>query len=209
MNSPERSNGTPPTDRRRPLAIALVAVVGVVIIGLVVWGFVAHVTGSNQASPPTPSALPSTPFVASTPTALPTATAGPTTSGPVAFTSSVAVKKGVVVRVAKIESVSGKASIPGEVAGPSIRFTVTVSNGTDAPIGLDTVAVNSYYGSSKTPAISLSSPGGKPFAGTLSSGSSATGVYVFNIPKSSRTHVELTVDFSVNTVLAVYSGPVP
>jgi hypothetical protein len=137
-----------------------------------------------------------------------TGTAPPSAAKAVPFNADVKVPSGVVISVSKIESVEGKASLPGEVAGPSVRFTVDVKNNTSSSIALNNIAVNAYFGADQAPAIQLSEPGAKGFPKSVAAGSSGTGIFVFNIPKADRGKVTLTVDYDVNTPTIVFSGAV-
>jgi hypothetical protein len=105
--------------------------------------------------------------------------------------------QGVSVEVTKIEQVEGKANGPGEVAGPAVRLTVQVANGSPKQLSMELALVNVYYGKARTPAASLSGPGADPLAGSIDPGESASGRYVFGVPKSKQD--ELTVEFSYTT----------
>ena len=105
--------------------------------------------------------------------------------------------EGVSVKVVKIEHVQGKANGPGEVAGPAVRLTVQVANGSPKQLSMELALVNVYYGEARTPAASLSGPGADPLAGSIDPGKSASGRYVFGVPRSKQD--QLTVEFSYTT----------
>lgn len=119
------------------------------------------------------------------------------------------VAAGVMVTIGPIESVAGEASSPGEVAGPSVRFSVFVSNSTAAAIKLDGVVVSVDYGTTREPALELASPGGVPFPSVVSAGATARGTFVFRIPESGRSLVRITVDYAVGTNPTVFEGSAP
>ena len=114
--------------------------------------------------------------------------------------------KGVTVQVMKIEPVKGKAHGPGEIAGQAVRLTVQVDNGSDKRLSMELALVNAYYGKARTPAAALSGPGAHPLAGSIEPGGSASGRYVFGVPK--RKQDKLTVEFSYKTdaPTVIFSG---
>lgn len=191
------------TGRRGWIAIAIA--VGVLLLGGVVWSLVA--AGADPSITPSPaasgsedgSAAPAPTSAASpTPTPVPTpgtpaatpppppATAGPPASdapiapeAPAVAPTDPAEQAGVVVELVRVERVQGVAAAPGEISGPAVRLTVRITNGSSKPIDAGLVAVNVYYGAARDPAPSIMQPGGEPFAGSIASGESATGVYLF------------------------------
>jgi hypothetical protein len=200
---------TPQGARTPSRRIILIAAGIVLVLAIIVGILVASLNGRPQATAGATNTFdPSAPFTPSTPTALPTATSTATASAPVAFTAPAPVTQGIVVTVTKIESVTGVATQSGEVAGPSVRFTVVISNSTSSAASLATTVVNAYYGASQKPAIELGKPGGAAFPASVAAGGTAQGVFVFNIPKAQRSNVELTVDYSVTTPTIAFKGAV-
>ncbi|GEK78815.1 hypothetical protein [Agrococcus baldri] len=187
--------------QRRWVIVAIVAAV-VIFVG-VIWAAVATGAGAPRAGSsvsPTPAATapaasdpaptssqapaPSAAPAATPPPAVPTA-APPASDAPIAPEAApvepeeVAEQEGVEVELARIERVQGEAIAPGEIAGPAIRLTVDVRNGTDEPIDAGLIVVNAYFGDARTPGNSLMQPGGSPFGGSIAPGESARGVYLF------------------------------
>jgi hypothetical protein len=165
----------------------------------------AGATGSPSAAETSTVPSPSVPkpTASGTPTVVPTkATASKTAP----LDSEASLGNGVSVRVAKIESVKGVAQGPGEIAGPAVRVTVEVTNGTDKEVPMDLALVNVYYGKDKTPASTLSGPGLSPLAKPIPAGKSASGSYVFSVPQDERD--PLTVEFSYTTdaPTVIFSG---
>ncbi|HEY1118852.1 MAG TPA: hypothetical protein VGE43_14160 [Acidimicrobiales bacterium] len=107
---------------------------------------------------------------------------------------------GLDLQVTGVEPVHGVARGPGEIAGPAVRLTVRLTNRGRREISLESVVLAVSYGRDRTPAMSLSGPGGRPFAGALAPGHSQCGRYVFALPLSARDHVQ---------VVASYTGSVP
>lgn len=93
----------------------------------------------------------------------------------------------------------------GEVSGPAVRVTVTITNGSSAAISLDAVTVNAYSGADATPAAPLSSDGSSaPFTGSLAPGATASGVYAFSIADGTSDSVVVTVSRGAGSPLVVF-----
>lgn len=214
--------------RRRRGAVAL--------LGLLVLGIAAAVTaGLLTAGQPTPVSTASTPSpppvaapTSAAPTAAPTGTSAPTgkpkrtvtpkpaitaaTPQPTktaALSSPAPIVRSLTAAVTRMEAVQGKATGPGEIAGPSVRFTITIRNTTGKRVDLSSTVVNAYAGADSAPAIPLQGPGGKAFPSSVADGASATGVFVFNIAKADRARVEVTVDTSVRNPVVAFKGSAP
>jgi|GEM_PF-1955392 len=155
-----------------------------------------------STSPPSDSASPES----SEAPAPPAATREP---GPVDIDEPAVIVPGLTASIDSIEAVQGEASGPGEVAGPSIRFVVTVVNGTTSTVNLANTVVTVYYGADEVPASELRKPGGSPLPAEVAAGSSATGTYIFSIPTDQRDQVRIMVDYSVDVSPLVFEGPVP
>ncbi|MDC7120070.1 hypothetical protein OMK64_00795 [Cellulomonas fimi] len=220
---------------RRPVprwAVVAVAVLVVLVLGGVVWAAVAQ-SGSADAGP-TSSASPSSsrsagddPSASETPVETPTAPAPgepgggatddpdpaapytPVTEPAVALDQPATFATGVTAELTKVESVAGEAQGPGEVAGPAVRVTVRLTNGTAAAVPLTSAVVNAYAGQDLAPAEPLSAPGGQPFAGSVQPGATATGVYVFNVPADQRDRLQVTVSYDPTVTTVLFEGPGP
>ena len=118
------------------------------------------------------------------------------------------VKAGLTARISDIEAVDGEATSPGEIAGPAVRFTLTLANASDAEVPLETTVVNVYYGKARTPASPLSE-GAAPLPARVAAGDEVTGTYVYVIPRKSRERVLITVDHSVDVSLVAFEGSMP
>jgi hypothetical protein len=216
-----------PIERRRRWGVAALitalaaAIVVVVVIGVVSAAAPLHRTnGAGPTASTTASASgsatakPSTSPVASTPArtgptvvALPAATPQPTRTATISHPT--AIVKALTAKVTRMEAVTGTAEGPGEIGGPSVRFTITITNTTGATVDLSNTVVNAYFGAHATPAVELRMPGGRAFPAAVRSGESATGVFVFNIPRADRSHVEVTVDTSVRNPVIAFTGAAP
>jgi hypothetical protein len=197
-------------------------------------GGAAAPTESATPASPEPTAGPSAPAVASDspPAPEPTAPAPePTAPGtapiaaassdvqlatvdqpvasPVPLNDTAPIRDGVTAEVTGLESVQGVAKKAGEVAGPSLRFTVTIHNGTDHPLSTADVVVNVNAGPEDLPAITLSGPDVTTFPPTIAPGESGSSTYVFLVPVSQRDRVRILVNFQVDSPIAAFEGAAP
>lgn len=163
------------------------------------------------APTPSRSSIGPLPSPSQTPERAPTPKKGPEMPAelkPVEPDQVVEGEDGMRVALTKIESVTGEAVQPGEIAGPAVRVTVSVTNGTDAEFNTSALVVNAYVGKDRTPAGSVVAPGGVPFIGRLAPGESTYGVYLFSIAESERSDVTITVDYSTKSAMVVFRGRV-
>lgn len=113
------------------------------------------------------------------------------------------------VRVTGMEAVDGEARGIGEIAGPAVRFTVSVTNNTGAAIDLGSAVVMVESGDERLPATELSGPGAEPFPPAVEPGETVSGAFVFLIPVESRDQVFIYLNYSVDVPMAAFSGAVP
>jgi hypothetical protein len=167
--------------------------------------------GSPGANPPTapPATTPASDAPTPVPSASPTPVTQPPAGDPVPIDAPAEVVKGLTASISGIEAVDGVAKGPGEVSGPSIRFTVTIANATGAPVDLTGTVVTVDYGADRTPAGQLYEPGAVPLATSVAAGGTASGVFVFAIPPESRGLVHITVDYAVDVAPLVFAGATP
>jgi hypothetical protein len=143
------------------------------------------------------------------PSESPTPVTQPPAGDPVPIDTPAEVVTGLTASISGIEAVDGVAKGPGEVSGPSIRFTVTIANATGAPVDLTGTVVTVDYGADRTPAGQLYEPGAVPLATSVAAGGTASGVFVFAIPPESRGLVHITVDYAVDVAPLVFAGATP
>jgi hypothetical protein len=169
--------------------------------------------GSTESTPPASAPVTSTPAPSPAPTPTPT---GPTSDvdelppslPAVALDEEADVGNGISAAIVSVEAIDGTATGPGNVAGPAVRVTVRLANGTAAPLSLDGVAVDLAHGSDLTPASPLDDPSARPFTGTVAAGDSADGVYVFSVDEQSRESVTVSVGYQAGAPFMVFTGPV-
>ncbi|MBX0299474.1 hypothetical protein K2F54_05735 [Cryobacterium sp. 1639] len=128
---------------------------------------------------------------------------------PVPLTEQVAPVPGVVVSISGLEAVEGEAQGPGEVAGPALRFTLSMRNDGDAPVSLTSTVVTVYSGPEQTPAVDLRGPGGVPLPEEVAPGATVTGVFIFTVPPEERDQVKIGVDYTVGVPIVVFEGSAP
>lgn len=124
---------------------------------------------------------------------------------PVGANVETAVVEGVNVSISAIESVQGEAQGVGEIAGPAVRFTVSLENATSAPVSTESLVVTVDYGTAQTPAIELSGPGAKPFQSTVAAHATATAIRVFAVPTNERGAVRISVNYQAKSTIAVFA----
>ena len=219
MNVPD--NGRPVPSRRREGLVGAAA--AVVVIALVVLGLVISDPGDGDR-PPGAAAAPSAPGSPSS-TAVPDddpavpeppapeapapvgdASVLPAALPAVAFDQEASGEDGVTAQVVSLEAIEGTAEGVGNIAGPALRATVRLTGATSEPVDLDLVSVTLTHGPDATPASPLDDPSRAPFAGTLESGGTAEGVYVFTVPEDGRDAVTLTVGYRAEAPFLVFSG---
>jgi hypothetical protein len=111
---------------------------------------------------------------------------------------------GLTARIASVEPVNAKARLPGEVAGPALAITLTVTNSGTTSAPLDSVVVT-LADSGNAPGNEMSAKPAKPFPAKVAPGNKATAVYVFTVPKNKRNPITVTATLGDAPVL-VFTG---
>lgn len=154
--------------------------------------------GTVAALPPTPTPTGPTEDVDEPPPFLPE----------VPIDAPAAVGNGIIATIASVEPIDGTAVGPGNIAGPALRLTVRIENGTGEAVSLDGVAVNLFYGAERIPASPLDDPSRARFTGMVAPGASGEGVYVFSLPTDVRDRVTVEVGYQAGAPLLQFTGSV-
>ncbi len=131
------------------------------------------------------------------------------TAAPVELTAKKAVKGGVSATITEMTAVQGVATGIGEVAGPAVRFKISVVNGTAAPLSLDRALVDVSYGKDDAPASQLSGPDPVAFPASVAPGATGVGVFIFTVPLDARETVKIHFNLEAETPIATFAGRAP
>jgi hypothetical protein len=218
---PPVGDDTPPL-RSRALTIIVVALVAALVVSGLLWllGGRDSTSGEGGAIAPQPTTAPSA--SATSPGATPTGPGKTRGTGTATSPATGATKPAgtprktqripfqetgqpaadVDLRIAQVETITAKGHIPGEVSGPALRITVEVENRSQKSVPLNTAVANFYYGKDRTPASPMIMSGSRAFPAKVAAGSSASGVYVFTVPKAERGRIllEVNLDNALRTV---------
>ena len=177
--------------------------------------------GTETAAPPSGTVSPAPTAKATTPAKDPApvdrkgkteqelATIAQPVAPAVPLTAKKTVKSGITATITELQALDGEARGIGEIAGPAIRFKVTVTNGTTAAVKLGTALVTVTYGTEETPASSLSGPGATEFPLTVAAGASASSTLVFGVPRDQRADVRIYFSLDALTPIAAFEGQAP
>lgn len=166
-------------------------------------------TGSGSASPRSPNSPATTPVPQPSDGGIKTRVAPKkvVTRPAVPVNRPAEVERDLTVRIERTEAIEAKAILPGEVAGPAVVIDLVADNKTSAPVDLSTVVVE-CTDASGAPCNRISSDPAAPFAGSVAAGATATGRYVFVIPKDQRGSVSLVVTLTGDRPVVVFRGKV-
>ena len=131
------------------------------------------------------------------------------TAAPVEIKAKKAVKGGVSATITDMTAVQGVATGIGEVAGPAVRFKVTIVNDTAKAISLDAAVVDVSFGKDQEPAGQLSGPDAVTFPASVAPGTSGVGIFVFSVPPEARDKVKIYFNLEAETPIATFEGKLP
>lgn len=192
---------TAPQRRTRSNWVAL-GVVGTAVVAATI--VTTGAFGSAAAPTPTHSAV----APAAQPSSVAKPNPQPTKTAAIKGKVAVPIKPELAAAVTAMTAVQGQAQGPGEIGGPAVRFTISITNDTGRPFNLANTVVNAYYGADSTPADQLVSDG-TAFPKLLKDGESASAQFVFTIPEDQRGTVLVTVDTSVQNPVVAFRGSAP
>ena len=209
----EPPSGSSQFTKKTLVAVGVAAFVVLLAIVLFATTSVRDTVSPGASSSPSTSESPSSsPSSSEEPPASPSNSPGASQSAPpppTDISEPGTVTSGVTATVTDIESVAGEATGPGEIAGPAVRFAVTVINGTNEAVDLRSTVITVYYGSEDTPALELGEPGGVPLPTEVAANSAVSGTFVFSVPTEERSRVRIMVDYMVAVTPLVFEGSVP
>jgi hypothetical protein len=190
------------------------------ILGLLLWVLgpgddggrppAAQPGAGESAATSTPQSAPSSgPSGTPSPGSLDEVPVEEATSRPaVPLTATAALGGGLSLRIARVEDVEGVARGVGEIAGPAVRLTLELANSTAEEVSVDSAVVDLLAGPDRTPAATLTGPGGRAFEGVVPPGETVSGVYVFAVPPEARERVRVSVSYQSGAPVVVFAGDV-
>lgn len=96
---------------------------------------------------------------------------------------------GLEATVTSVTKTSVKGSLPGEISGSAVKVDVTVTNKDSKAAGLDSLAVNLYFGNHATNVVDSANT---PITGILQPGQSVKGTYYFAPASSGSYQVQIS-----------------
>lgn len=130
-----------------------------------------------------------------------------TTQGPVPVAGTAAYGNGITVKLGEIKKLKTTPRLPGEIGGPGVAVAVAIRNGSTAPIDLSTVTVD-LQDAAGVPASPMSADPAKPLSGQLAAGATKTGTYVYSFPPNYRNPDRLTVSYSAQAPVVLFTGTI-
>lgn len=130
-----------------------------------------------------------------------------TTQAPVPVAGTAAYGNGITVKLGEIKKLETTPQLPGEIGGPGVAVAVAIRNGSTAPIDLSTVTVD-LQDAAGVPASPMSADPAKPLSGQLAAGATTTGTYVYSFPPNYRSPDRLTVSYSAQAPVVLFTGTI-
>lgn len=130
-------------------------------------------------------------------------------SEPVTFGEPSVVTDGLTATVSGMEAIEAEAFGIGEIAGPALRFVITVVNTSDEAVSLSTSVVNAEYGPESLPAVQLTGSGATEFPASVDAGGSVSTTLVFSIPADQRDQIRILLNVEASSPIAAFVGAAP
>ncbi|NOJ60759.1 hypothetical protein [Arthrobacter sp. 260] len=130
-------------------------------------------------------------------------------SEPVALGEPAVVTAGLTAAVSAMEAIEAEAFGIGEIAGPALRFVVTVENTSDEAVSLSNSVVNVEYGPESLPAVQLTGSGATEFPASVDAGASVSTTLVFSIPADQRDQIRILLNVEASSPIAAFVGAAP
>lgn len=119
------------------------------------------------------------------------------------------VTDGITATVSSLKAIQAEAFGIGEIAGPALRFVVTVENTTGNAVDLSNSVVTVQYGPDELPAVQLTGSGAKPFEGSAPPDESVSATMVFAVPADQRDQTTILLSIEASSPIAAFHGPAP
>lgn len=136
---------------------------------------------------------------------VPSATAGPVTK--VDMKDTAKLPGNVSISITKAEAIQTKATTPGEIAGPALAMFVSIHNGSEQKVNVDSAILALTNSNNQLGQPTTSDPY-QPFSGELAPGASAEGIYVFLLPTNARDGLTLSVEYAAGQASAQFVGDI-
>ncbi|MHA7155249.1 hypothetical protein [Arthrobacter sp. TMN-50] len=130
-------------------------------------------------------------------------------SEPVDLEEPAVVADGISAKITTMESIEAEAFGIGEIAGPALRFVITVENTTGEAVTLSNSVVNVEYGPERLPAVQLTGSDATVFPATVDAGGSVSATLVFSIPVDQRDQVRILLNMEASSPIAAFEGAAP
>ncbi|MBG6180262.1 hypothetical protein [Arthrobacter sp. CAN_A1] len=130
-------------------------------------------------------------------------------SDPVSLEEPSVVTEGISAKITTLEAIDAEALGIGEIAGPALRFVITVENTTGDAVSLSNSVVNVEYGTERLPAVQLTGSGATDFPATVAAGGSVSTTLVFSIPADQREQVRILLNMEASSPIAAFEGAAP
>ncbi|QKD80303.1 DUF4352 domain-containing protein [Actinomyces marmotae] len=111
------------------------------------------------------------------------------------------------VKVTSVEAidVSGDSLAPGEIAGPALQVTISVTAGSQ-DVDLSGASATLTYGEDATPASPLRDAEGTELPSSVAAGETVTGSFRFSVPADARDKVTVSVTVVPGQPAVVFQG---
>jgi hypothetical protein len=111
----------------------------------------------------------------------------------------------VTASLVSVAGIKGEARGPGEIAGPAVAVTIKIRNDSSKALDLSAVTVN-ITNSKGDPGSPLSGSPASPFYGVLKPGDQSQGTYVFSVGAGQRKPVSISVSYTIDAPVVVFTG---
>jgi hypothetical protein len=128
-----------------------------------------------------------------------------TTAPPVPLKSPASFGGKVSAFLASIKAINATAQGVGEISGPALQVTFTITNGSSNVVDLGSVTAN-LQDAAGTPSVSMIGPPAAPFHGSVAPGKSASGVYVFSLAKNHVNPVSISLSYTTAAPVVLFVG---